>query len=64
MKKGQWSSAAVTVHDLHHEDEVKQHAQIKRRKRAARKNHLSEWTSRICRAGDHEAKKLLKYWSG
>jgi hypothetical protein len=57
MKKGQWSSTKAMAHYLHHDDEAKQDAQmkrIKRRKRAARKRTfvgmdsavLSEWKSR------------------
>jgi hypothetical protein len=40
MKKGQWSSTKAMAHHLHHDDEAKQDAQmkrIKRRKHAARK---------------------------
>ncbi|WP_229169874.1 hypothetical protein [Bradyrhizobium altum] len=40
MKKGQWSSTKAMTHYLHHDDEAKQDAQIKRikrRKQAARK---------------------------
>ena len=40
MKKGQWSSTKAMAHYLHHDDEAKQDAQIKRikrRKQAARK---------------------------
>ncbi|WFU36241.1 hypothetical protein QA635_18255 [Bradyrhizobium brasilense] len=40
MKNGQWSSTKAMAHDLHHDDEAKQHAQIKpikRRKQAAGK---------------------------
>ena len=40
MKKGQWSSTRAMAHYLHHDDEAKQNAQIKRiklRKQAARK---------------------------
>ena len=40
MKKGQWSSTKAMAHYLHHDDEAKQDAQIKRikrRKQAAKK---------------------------
>jgi hypothetical protein len=40
MKKGQWSSTKAMAHYLHHDDQAKQDAQIKRikrRKRAAKK---------------------------
>ena len=40
MKKGQWSSTKAMAHYLHHDDEAKQDAQIKRikrRKNAAKK---------------------------
>jgi len=33
MKKGQWSSTKAMAHYLHHDDEAKQDAQIKRIKR-------------------------------
>src|ERR1700757_1097780 len=36
MKKGQWSSTAAMAHYLHHDDEAKQDAQMKRIKRRAR----------------------------
>jgi hypothetical protein len=40
LKKGQWSSTKAMAHYLHHDDEAKQDAQIKRikrRKQAAKK---------------------------
>jgi len=36
MKKGQWSSTTAMAHYLHHDDEAKQDAQMKRIKRRAR----------------------------
>ncbi|MGY3136874.1 hypothetical protein ACVWZM_007556 [Bradyrhizobium sp. USDA 4501] len=37
MKNGQWSSTKAMAHDLHHDDEAKLDAQMKRRKQAAGK---------------------------
>ena len=55
MKKGQWSSTAAMAHYLHHDDEAKQDAQMKRIKRRAGKpdrrresEHLSEWKCVAC----------------
>jgi hypothetical protein len=62
MKKRQWSSTAAMAHYLHHDDEAKQDAQmkrIKRRRRQARQakesEHLSEWISRVCRNENSKA---------
>jgi hypothetical protein len=45
MKKGQWSSTKAMAHYLHHDDEAKQDAQIKRikqRKQTPKSERLSE----------------------
>jgi hypothetical protein len=47
MKKGQWSSTKAMAHYLHHDDEAKQDAQIKRIKR----RQADGQKMNVCRSG-------------
>ena len=51
------------AHYLHHDDEAKQDAQIKRikrRKQATRSERLSEWLSRVCQNGNQSTRQVFE----